>query len=363
MQHTITEEAELHALVAALPTRFTLLADCEFVRERTFWPKLGLLQLRIDHQILLLDPVALKSSAALQALFARSESTVMHSASEDLECLLHAFEWLPPILFDTQIAAAFCGLGPGLSYRALVERYCGVVLDKAETRSDWLARPLSAAQLRYAAEDVEYLPEIHAQLSAQLDRRGMRAWFESDCAALVQRCRDGAGEPGPVLLDARATSRLDARATARLQRIFDWREREARRLDRPRGWIVDNESAYLLAAAPSGDADAHRRAFERTKNLAKHAPAALWDELAALGEPVAVAAHRRDSPDSASTRSAISAMQQCVAQHAERLDLPPGLLLPRKHIEHLVETGAWPDGARGWREALLADPLRALLPR
>src|SRR5690606_13542895 len=138
--------------------------DTEFVRERTFHASLALVQLAWpEGPVALADVLALESAAPLVALLQDATVTkVMHSASEDLQAFQHTYGALPRPLFDTQIAAAMCGLGPGLSYQRLVAEMLGHALEKGETRSDWMRRPLSDAQLHYAAEDVRYLPEIHA---------------------------------------------------------------------------------------------------------------------------------------------------------------------------------------------------------
>ena len=143
MHEFVDTDAALAQLIEALPPLPILGADCEFVRERTYWPQLGLIQVQVGDQTLLVDPLAIADASLVKRLFACAPVTVMHAPGEDLECFLHRYDWLPAAIFDTQLAAAYVGLGSGLSYRALVEQFTGVTLDKAETRSDWTRRPVS----------------------------------------------------------------------------------------------------------------------------------------------------------------------------------------------------------------------------
>jgi ribonuclease D len=143
--------------------------DTEFIRERTYYPQLALVQLAIPDDILLVDPLVPGMDAALRPLLVDPSVTkLMHSASEDLQALMRGCAALPAPLFDTQVAAALVGLGAGLGYQKLVEQVTGIALAKGETRSDWLRRPLSESQLEYAADDVRYLHQVHAQLDRRL---------------------------------------------------------------------------------------------------------------------------------------------------------------------------------------------------
>ncbi|MEP6880910.1 MAG: ribonuclease D, partial [Dokdonella sp.] len=164
--------------------------DTEFMRTDTFAPKLALIQIEIAGHIALIDPVGDIDMGSLGARLGDPETiSIMHSASEDLDALSPLLPNSLGTLFDTQIAAAFAGLGPGLGYQKLVLAVCDVDLPKGETRSDWLKRPLSDSQLEYAAQDVVHLPTLHADLSARLAARGFAGWHAEDCARLVERAR------------------------------------------------------------------------------------------------------------------------------------------------------------------------------
>lgn len=172
----IDHGAALQDWLVALPADAAIGLDTEFMRRDTFYPQLALLQLGWNGRHALIDPLAFDIGEALQPLLGTGPAvTVMHSASEDLETLAPLLPDGPRQLFDTQIAAAFVGMGLGISYRALVAELTGVELDKGETRSDWMRRPLTASQCSYAALDVVYLKTIHEQLGERLQQRGRSA--------------------------------------------------------------------------------------------------------------------------------------------------------------------------------------------
>src|SRR6185312_9874655 len=200
----IADRATLQAWLDDVPADAVVGLDTEFMRRDTFHPQLALLQLGCRGRHALVDPLAFAIGDALQpGLGAGDAVTVMHSASEDLETLAPLLPDGPRVLFDTQIAAAFVGMGLGISYRALVAELTGVELDKGETRSDWMRRPLTASQCSYAALDVVYLKTLHEQLGERLQQRGRSAWHAEDCERLRQRGRrDGDPQPQRTLRGA-----------------------------------------------------------------------------------------------------------------------------------------------------------------
>ena len=194
----ITDPAMLAARLSVTPARVGL--DTEFIRERTYWPQLALVQIAIDEDILLVDPLAPGITTALAPLLAdRSVLKVMHSASEDLVALKRACGVVPQPLFDTQIAAALAGVGAGVGYQRLVQETLGVALSKGETRSDWLRRPLSDSQLDYAADDVRHLFALHDVLDSRLQELDRSAWLQEDCARLISNAERDELERWPHL--------------------------------------------------------------------------------------------------------------------------------------------------------------------
>jgi ribonuclease D len=337
--------------------------DTEFMRRNTYYPKLALVQAAQDGERWLIDPLAYAAGADLLVLVA-GRTCVMHSASEDLEALAPLLGDLPLNLFDTQIAAALCGKGAGLSYQKLVAAMLGIDIPKDETRSDWLQRPLTASQLDYAEQDVAHLAELHAGLTESLQALGRLAWHAEDCARMVQRAQRNRSQSDPQPQRGfPGAAEWPAQAQARLRRVLLWRETTARALDKPKPWIIDDAHALALAQrSPSTPAEL----FDRVKGQrALRGPqrAELLELLCAKAdvEELAGLAPIPASPKGAA-KSAVDAMRQVVQDTAGKLDLPAGLLAPRRLVEEFAVTKAWPEGLEGWRAGLLQAELTALLP-
>ncbi|MEO6263406.1 MAG: ribonuclease D [Luteimonas sp.] len=357
--HWISDPAELTARLAASPPRLGL--DTEFVRERTWWPQLALVQLAIgdDADLLLVDPQVPGMCAALaQVLADTSVLKVMHSASEDLVALKHACGVVPEPLFDTQIAAALAGVGAGVGYQRLVQDTLGVALVKGETRSDWLRRPLSPAQLDYAADDVRHLFALHDQLDARLDALGRRDWLAEDCARMVANAQRDELEPWPHL-SVRTAQFLDIDAQRRLLRLLRWRDAYARDNDRPRNWILDNEFAAALARTPPADLPALQSHLDAQPKAPRKLANAVWQ---ALNTPLADEAEAPPVRSDERDKQALRKLQDAVAARSAELGLPDGVLASRRWLQSLLDGNGWPGPLGGWRRAQLEPSLAPLLP-
>lgn len=342
----------------------TLLAlDTEFIRERTWYPQLALVQLTIPgHDVLLVDPTASGVAELLRPWLRDPAVTkLMHSASEDVQALLRGCDAAPAPLFDTQIAAALAGIGAGMGYQKLVETQLGVSLPKSETRSDWLRRPLSAAQLDYAADDVLHLHALHTLLLERLCELGREQWLAEDCARLLVQSAQDTPDPHPHLA-LRSTQYLDSDAQARLSRLLRWREMQARAGDRPRGWILDNELAVTLARKPPIDARALHAFLDTQPKAPRRLRGELWDALSTplTAEDCDIPLARL--PDSGQKQQ-LRALQDAVAGVAAQLGLADSVLASRRTLEALQEGADWPKSLQGWRKPLLEPALAPLLGR
>jgi len=326
----ITTPAELDPYFQQRPTRIGL--DTEFIRERTFWPQLALVQMAVGQDILLIDPLIPGMTEALAPwLVDESIIKVMHSASEDLVAFKWACGVLPRPLFDTQIGASLAGIGGGMGYQKLVAEITGVALAKGETRSDWMRRPLSESQLQYAADDVEHLFALHDAIDARLQALGRQQWLHDDGERLLASVAND--EDRWPHLAMRSAQFLDAAAQRRLLRLLRWRDVQARSSDRPRSWILK---------APRKLAGAVWQALD----------APLADEAEA---PLAL-------PANDSNKQALKKLQDAVAERSRELGLPDGVLASRKHLESYLERRQWPAALAGWRQQELESRLQALLP-
>jgi ribonuclease D len=358
----IDDPADLAARLRAAPPRVGL--DTEFVRERTWWPKLALVQVALEGgDVLLVDALAPGMNEALAPMLADpAVLKVMHSASEDVVALQHACGVVPSPLFDTQVAAALAGIAAGAGYQRLVQELLGVALPKGETRSDWLRRPLSASQLEYAADDVLHLFALHDLLSAKLVEQGRDGWLREDAERTVAAAADGTPDPWPHVA-MRSAQFLDAPAQHRLLRLLRWRDAHARRTDRPRSWILDNELATALARKPPADRDALQRQLEATPKSPRALGDAIWAALdTPLPDETDAPLARADDRDKARMRK----LQDAVAALSAELGLPDGVLASRRWLQALLDaradgSGDWPGPLAGWRRALLEPRLAPLL--
>jgi ribonuclease D len=353
----------LQAWLAALPADAAIGLDTEFMRRNTFYPQLALLQLGWNGRYALIDPLAFDIGDTMQPMLGEGTAvTVMHSASEDLETLAPLLPNGPQVLFDTQIAAAFVGMGLGISYRALVVELTGVELDKGETRSDWLQRPLTASQYSYAALDVVYLKTIHEQLTARLQHRDRSAWHAEDCERLKRRASHRDGDPQPQRALHGAADWPGAKQ-ALLRRLLLWRDRSARRLDVPRPWLLDDTLAMSLAQHPPTNLGELEQLSRGQRALRSAQRKELFELLAPpVSEDEIASTARIPGHPQGEAKKALGAMKQQVDSLAVELDLPPGLLCPRKALEEYVVTTSWPDYLEGWRRDVLHDRLVSLLP-
>jgi ribonuclease D len=358
----IDQRDKLEPWLAELSAGSVVGLDTEFMRRNTFYPQLALLQLGWQERYALVDPLAFDIGNALAPLKRSDVVTLMHSASEDLETLV---PWLPEgpgILFDTQIAAAFAGMGLGLSYRALVAEMAGVELDKGETRSDWMQRPLTASQSAYATLDVVYLHTIHRQLTERLAQRDRTAWHAEDCERLKRKSCRRDGDPQPQVA-LRGAAEWPREQQALLRRILMWRDIAARRLDRPRPWLIEDALALSLAQQPPK----YLEELEQRSSGQRALRSAQREEVfELLSQPVTDDEIADTDPipphPQGAAKQALSAMKQRVDNLAVELDLPPGLLCSRKSLEEYVVTAIWPEALEGWRHAVLHDRLVSLLP-
>ncbi len=344
----------------------TVALDTEFIRERTYWPQLALVQIALGQagapteagEILLVDARIEGMGAALLPLLTDpGVLKLMHSPSEDLVAFQHACGALPAPLFDTQAAAALAGIGGGLSYQKLVQALTGIALAKGETRSDWLRRPLSPAQLDYAADDVRHLHALHAQLEGRLDALGRSDWLAEDSLRQLTAAADPDPDPWPHL-GLRSARFLDAESQRRLLRLLRWREAQARASDRPRGWILDNELAVGLARRNPAD----RNAFDALLDAATKAPRDLRDALwKALTQPLADETLAPLAHDDEPDRKRLRALQEAVVALSAELQLPEGVLASRRMLEPLLDGGDWSGALAGWRRTLLEPRLAPLL--
>ena len=343
--------------------------DTEFERTATFYPRPALLQLADTTGVWLIDPLAIDDYQPLAELLTDPGVTkVLHSAGEDLSLFIMLTGVFPVGLFDTQIAAALVGHGFSLGYRRLVEHVCSVQLDKQETRSNWLRRPLTRSQLRYAVNDVLYLPAIHARLAQELAQLGREQWLDEECDALIAKQREQ-DDTSQAYLRIGQAWRLDQMQLARLRALCSWREHEARRRDVPRAFLLKDESLLALARTPPATAE-H---FHQMPGLGRAVRSNDGDTLVRLVNKVAGLATEQlpalvSAPvDTREFAPVLKQLKHTVRSTAERLDVAPELLGHRRALERQLlhtrvnELPGLTDFFSGWRKNVVGDSLLQVL--
>ena len=336
--------------------------DTEFIRTRTFYPIPALYQLGGADGVRLIDAQARQGFAPLRALLTDAARTkVMHACSEDMEMIDHHLGVLPAAIVDTQVAHAFLGAEISKSYAATVETYLGLAVSKRETRSDWLARPLSSRQLAYAREDAAHLVPLWSRMRERLVALDRLSWFEDEMAMMLAR---PAPDPRNHYRGMKGAGRLRPANLSVLRRLATWREHEARRRDVPRAYVVRDEDLVAVAEAAPGGGDAllghlPRGARRRYAKAILSACARGWKEFeSAPPDPLPRPLSRRQ-------RAAAKRMRDAVRAISERLGLAPELLGRKRLIESCVRqysaTGDLPEALLGWRAPLLGERFLELL--
>jgi ribonuclease D len=356
----VTTEAGFASVLEELRGVEAYALDTEFHRERTYFPKLALLQLAWDGGMALVDPLAV-DIAPLAEVLRGPAVAVLHAASQDLEVLELACGTVPERLVDTQIAAGFVGMStPSLS--DLHERRLGSALPKGDRLTDWLQRPLRPEQLRYAASDVADLLPLWRDLAADLERRGRLAWALDECALLLGRARGGR-RPEEAYLRVKEVRQLRGRGLAVAREVAAWRERRAATLDIPvRHVLSDLAVAGLAQRAPRGPEDLRgiRGLDERSLR-----PAVLEDLLEAVrrgseAPPPELPSTTGNAVD-AEFRGAIGMLSSWVSQLGRDLDLDPALVATRNDLEDLLRQRPTGRLLEGWRADLVGRQVGALL--
>ena len=244
----ITTTDELSKLCKRLGSQTYITVDTEFVREHTYWPRLCLVQIAYRDEAAAIDPLAkgLSLDPLLEVLANPNILKVFHSARQDLEIFFHLSGSVPVSVFDTQIAAMVCGFGDAASYETLVKRLAGKALDKASRFTDWVRRPLTERQLRYALDDVIHLCTVYERLSENISKTGRTSWVSEEMIALCNPSLYRL-EPNDAWRRIKARSK-NPRTLAILREIAAWREREAQNRNLPRKHIIRDEALVEIAA-------------------------------------------------------------------------------------------------------------------
>ncbi|MBS0398504.1 MAG: ribonuclease D [Proteobacteria bacterium] len=362
----IGDEQRLGALAQELADSDWIGIDTEFLRVRTFFPRLCLVQISAPRGLWLVDALGMRDLDLLVPVFGAARTRkIAHAARQDLEALFLTTHQVPAPVFDTQIAAGCAGLKAQIGYADLCDTLLGVHVGKSQTRTDWSRRPLSRAQLDYAAQDVQHLQAITSVLAERLDQLGRSAWVAEDCALLSD----------PALYESdteQAWQRLKgldqmhpgARGIAR--DLATWREQQARARNLPRSWVLSDAGLIGLSRQAPADEAAARFAAPECANWRDPVLRSLLEVMARsrpATEPALSIEEIRPTPVQ---KDLIQRLARMVDERARALGISPEILATRGELRALVmhetkRSSPQMPCLRGWRREQIGNDLLAML--
>lgn len=355
----VDTESDFAQVIELLRAQPCYALDTEFHRERTYNPKLALVQIAWPGDLVLVDPLAVDLRPFAEILESDTVA-VLHAADQDLEILELVCGSVPRVLFDTQIAAGFLGLStPSLT--TIYERFVDFRVGKGDRLTDWLQRPLTDGQLIYAANDVARLLEAKDRIVEQLEERGRLSWALDECE--IQRVRlRGQRNPDEAWRRIKEARQLRGSARTIARSLAAWRERRAAALDIPVRYVLSDIALAGIAQRPPKD----RRDLEKVRGFDRGTREEVVVEI--LGAVKAGLADRNPVVDDVvpggvekDLRPAIALISAWVAQLARDLELDASILATRGDIEAFLRGDADARLATGWREDLAGSPVRSLL--
>lgn len=362
----ITTTNDLEAACLDLAKADFITIDTEFLREKTFWPKLCLIQLASPDRALIVDPLAngIDLAPFFKLMADQSVLKVFHAARQDLEIVFHLGDMLPKPIFDSQVAAMVLGFGDSVAYDALVNRITGHHIDKTSRFTDWSRRPLTDEQLTYALADVTHLRDVYLELASQLETQGRSTWLNEEMAVLEAR------ETYDIHPDD-AWKRLRNRMRkpqdlAILQRLAAWREHLARDRDVPRGRVLKDDALYEIAQQkPRDQAGLGRlrtipKGWERselgsnlmkTLELAFEIPQEEWPEI------------KRHKPSPEGTAAASDLLRVLLKTIVEQEGVAAKVIASGDDLDKIAAKGDEAEVAAlsGWRRELFGDKALKLI--
>jgi ribonuclease D len=356
----VVDQDRFDALIPEIADQPTYAVDTEFHRERSYYPKVALVQINWGAGMALVDPLVV-SLEPLAAVLDGPGLAVMHASSQDLEVLRRSCGTLPTRLFDTQIAAGFTGLrSPSLA--ALHDQLLGVRLPKGDRLTDWLRRPLSEAQLAYAASDVVHLLEIHRILETDLAQRGRLQWAEAECEEVLQRGHTQR-DPAQAWLKIKETRHLSGRGRGVAQALAQWREERAQETDQPPRFVLPDLAVVGIAQKPPTTTEDLRRVRGLDERHLRngHADELLRVVSSGLDNEIATPAKTGNRALMERLRPAVTLVSAWLSQHAQDIEIDPAMLGTRADIEALLRGDADARLSTGWRAQHVGVPIRSLV--
>ncbi len=345
----------------------SLALDTEFERRTTYFAYLALVQVYDGEAIYLIDPLQLECPRAFAEVLADpSIEKILHSCKEDLEVFYTAWQCQLSGLFDTQVAYQFLEGDVSIGYAKLVETKLGHQIDKQQTCSDWLKRPLSDEQIQYAAIDVLYLHEIATKLKVQLVEKGVHSLFQQECDEISSNAILRLSRPADYR-EAKEVWRLDSRQLALFKQLFQWRESVAREQNRTRNHLIKDQSMVAMCQKQATSYQALKQIPDiHPRSLRLYAKQWIdmiekWQQATDQSSELKPVLNPRDVKG---LKSLSDKLEQSIKSVAKTNGLHPTLLLSKRLIRKLafqmLTTGDWQSSIKGWRRQLLFEKLSAV---
>lgn len=348
----------LNEFLQILTEHSVIAIDTEFIRERTYYPELCLIQIAAGDSIWCIDTIAIEDLSSLfQVLSSPSRQKIFHAARQDLEIFFNETTQIPAPLFDTQIAAALLGRPDQIAYAGLVAEFYDLDLDKSASRTNWAQRPLSTRQLDYAADDVRYLEGVKRRLEEELDARGRSGWLAEECLRLTE-LPQYENDPMTVWRRLKGISKLDPTARGIAAALAAWRERSAQQRNLPRGWVIKDDRLLAIArAAPVSNAELRAVNGLAPGLLRRHGSEILetvqapTTDLSEIGD---FSLPRLTSAGKSLLQVLLEALRNC----AESKQVSSSLIATRKDLESAICGRTAIRLFEGWRNELIGDSVR-----
>ena len=361
----INQQSELEKVLQCMQQNSVYGLDTEFIKVDTFWPKLGVFQINVDGQIFLLDGAALDLTEFWKKLF-EAQQNIFHACSEDIDLIYHYADHTSlDNVFDTQVAMSFLGHGLQVSYQNALKQMLNIDIDKDQTRSDWLARPLSAEQMSYAANDVLYIMQLAQKLKTELKAKRLYDCVLEDCNNLTFEI--SLETPKDQLYTDIGNYRHSRKQLMQLQQLCVWREEMVKALNQPRSFLLKNSTIHdLLEKNPKNNFQLSQMKDIRPSIVREHGKTIL-DLLNFLPEQKAWPL-RMARPIRHSSKGVTQAVDEFIDLAVQQTQVPKEVLMRKKWLnslyQHVVFHGDEQDLPRyllGWRYDILTRPLIELL--
>lgn len=362
LPNVITTIADLESFVEQITPAPWLAMDTEFMRESTYYPILCLIQIATDEVSACIDVLSLDHiDPLLELLRQESQLKIFHSCRQDMEVLYAEYQLIPKPLFDTQVAASILGLDEQISYAELVAQISSVHLAKTESRTDWKKRPLTAAQIDYALDDVIHLGPLYQALETRLETENRTSWHAEECENLLLPDNYFVA-PEEAWKQVKGIGRLNAKQFYYVRQIAHWREQAAQEKNLPRRWILADpailETCQLKDVSDQAISQCLRefapKSMRHLNAVSEILQQAIPNDIANDLQPP------EDNRLSKEQRGLIKRLMEFSRQRAEEINTSASLLANRKSLVNLV-LGKRSRVESGWRKSQVGDELSTIV--